>query len=978
MSRSKIAKAARSCLALVLRPANPAANLDTYVGELEGGAARAVAAGRRVLGPDANEGVASLAAVADDADRFQAAMAAYGTRAEDLPAMERGAEKRFNLWSALLIVAVVYAIVAPAAGLAGTSNVRLLDWCLPWFFVSAIAAKAAKASYELHVLRSRALVSFRSWLADPAAWLGARASGSTIKTMLALVLVSAALAPVHALAQTGSGSGSGAAAIIGNWTGWAADAAHANDLSLQWMQRLFPGAAWIWGGTPSDADALMPLATLFNSVLLALAGGMLAFHTVLGTVATAHSGKVLGERYHQIWAPIRVCGGFAFLAPIKGYCLAQYTVIAMLMGSYGMTNAMWDLYVQQMLSPTSAATLVGPQFNIGNDVAEQVLRAETCAQVATLWNVQVQQSSLVWRWTAGLFASGNGSPFNIPSTSGATSGSSTVWDYGPLCGSLTIGTFADTVSQVAGAVGTAVNWNDNAGYQQQLAAYQAFDQVRTSALGTLVGAVRSSGLPVALATGVTPGVDAQFQGSTALPTVLAAAGAYNNTLLTAAKTMSASLDAAGRANFLATSQKLGWASAGSLNFTLTQLSAAAADRAAGAVPDVVGVQADRLIGESRSRMDAALGSLDLLIRDSAANGYTASGNVQVREDFQSWNPVSLLMKPAMDMVARNVANLATVDPVNPMGSIVALGNGSLVAGETLFVGYMAARASAVAIASGTNVPIIGNFTSAIPKAAQEVLTAAAPFIDGVISALIIFGAINAYILPMIPYFMWFFAVVACASLAVELVIVAPLAAFFHVRMDGQELIDGPQKAIYTLTFHAITRPPLLLLGLIMSNIVFAVMATYLNQTFALAMVSSAGNGIIGVVGILAMLASILCLHYQLAIRCMALIHQVPSMAAHIMGAPDLQRDEAHETRNVFGSITGGARNTVGSGVAKAFAPKEDPAAAQEKRQNQKDLSEAVKGINEHLGGGKGGPKGNAPQPQEGAPAKPESEGKTED
>ena len=1003
MARSRISSAVRTGLGFVLRPANPLRPLDTHMGEVEGGGAMAARAGAQAFGPESGP-VASLAAIADDHERFQAAMRLHGTREDDLPRMEHGADRRFRTWFVVATVALCYAILTPSLGLLGRTGSPLLDFCLPWLILLAVGSKAVRASYDLYILRKRSLVPFRAWLHEPAAWLGAHPAGRTAAlALLCLAGAAAGLAPHEAAAQAAT-PGASAASVLAHWSTWASQATAANDLSLQWMARLFPGAAVAWGGTSSTTDVLIPLFTLFNGVLMALAALSLTWFTVSATVHTAHTGKLLGERYHQIWAPIRICLGYALIAPIQGYCLAQYLVIMMIMGSYGLTNAMWSTYVTAMLSPTSAATLVGPQVDVANQLASQVLRAETCMQVAKSY---AANQGGVWGWTVGLVVAPSTVPFAEPPVGGTTSGYSTVWDYGPLCGSLTVGSFTQTAQNAIGAA-----WNadsDPASFGQEVQAYQAFDTKRTAALGALVAAIRygstagtvpaaatscsaspptppppsggdeTQGLPALLAASVTPGGTAPTGNGVMLAAnALQSAAVYNATLVSAAKGMACSLDTSGRANFQATASALGWASAGALNFTLTRLSAAAVDRAAGAMPAVVGVQLGQAqTDEIRTRMSRTLDSLSLLVANSTSNDYVGRDGVHVREDHQSWNPLSLLFKKPMDILAVGMTNMARLDPVNPMGDIVMWGNASLTAGEALFTGFIVATAASDATEKALENGLT-NLPASIAAGVQGSLRAIAPYMTMITTGLFVFGAINAYVLPMVPYIMWFFAVVACATLAIELVLVAPIAAFFHVRYDGQELIDGPQKAIYTLTFHAITRPPLLLFGLILSNSLFAVMASYLNQTFALAMTSSAGNNIIGVVGVLTMMALLLYLHYQLAVRCMSLVHQVPSMAAHIMGAPDLQRGEGQETNQVFAAVGSFVRNQGTSAITAGLTSGKQPSAAdranaeKEKKQAagvQERIATALEGKSGSGGGGRGsnafggesaGPQGDAP------------------
>ncbi len=127
--------------------------------------------------------------------------------------------------------------------------------------------------------------------------------------------------------------------------------------------------------------------------------------------------------------------------------------------------------------------------------------------------------------------------------------------------------------------------------------------------------------------------------------------------------------------------------------------------------------------------------------------------------------------------------------------------------------------AAGALSYGSGGSILGQFGAG---ATIGVFLSVQPFFDTILYAVMTVGVILAYVIPMLPFMIWFFAVLTCAGLAMELVIAAPVAAFFHIRFDGQELIDGPQRAIYGIMFNAILRPPLLLFGLIAANILLTV------------------------------------------------------------------------------------------------------------------------------------------------------------
>lgn len=146
------------------------------------------------------------------------------------------------------------------------------------------------------------------------------------------------------------------------------------------------------------------------------------------------------------------------------------------------------------------------------------------------------------------------------------------------------------------------------------------------------------------------------------------------------------------------------------------------------------------------------------------------------------------------------------------------------------------------------------------------------------------------------------AILAVVSLAAELVIAAPIAAFMHIRADGQELINQEQRTIYTMTFNALLRPSLLLCGLVVANLTFSVMANFLNKLYGPAVAAVNGDTVIGVIGLIVLTVLIFYLHYQLVVRSMQLISAVAAAVSDIIGAKDQDRGEHNESNKVFAAV----------------------------------------------------------------------------
>ena len=263
----------------------------------------------------------------------------------------------------------------------------------------------------------------------------------------------------------------------------------------------------------------------------------------------------------------------------------------------------------------------------------------------------------------------------------------------------------------------------------------------------------------------------------------------------------------------------------------------------------------------------------------------------------------------------------SLDAVAPMSSMMALGNIVLVGSELTLVGYMSAIGLTATSEKALESPVT-NWIAAIPYGALEMAKSMGPVLLSLVGIAMAFGAMLAYILPMVSYFMWTFAVMGCACYAAEVVVAAPLAAFSHIRMDGQELINQEQKTIYGIVFNAFLRPTVLLLGLIIANMIFAVMAGYVNSTFGVAMISSQGNNFIGGIGILTMLGVLMFMHYQLAVRSFSLIHDIPKTVSNILGVHmDGDRGDSEHGKAVMGGIANFNKTTGAGAVSGLMRPK---------------------------------------------------------
>ena len=102
------------------------------------------------------------------------------------------------------------------------------------------------------------------------------------------------------------------------------------------------------------------------------------------------------------------------------------------------------------------------------------------------------------------------------------------------------------------------------------------------------------------------------------------------------------------------------------------------------------------------------------------------------------------------------------------------------------------------------------------------------------------GFILFYVLPLMPFLYFFFAVSGWVKGLFEAMVGIPLWALAHIRMDGEGLSGNSAKDGYFLVFEIFFRPIMIVIGLIASVIIFAAMVKVLNDIFFIVISNLAG------------------------------------------------------------------------------------------------------------------------------------------
>jgi len=248
----------------------------------------------------------------------------------------------------------------------------------------------------------------------------------------------------------------------------------ATDIAYKWILVLFP----------TDPNSPYASAVAVFSGMLTFFGSLfLAWHVLSGIVMSAYTGKVLGQRFHQIWAPLRVVMGFGLLVPISGGFSSIHFLLRDVVGvaAVQMGNAPINAYITAItkVDYDEAGNVKDKKLTVtanrGRQIFDEVLKREIC--YATLEGL----SNSIWKYfTNGVTgrikqAPVNGEPAGIIPGMTANDGDYT-WDYG-YCGHITF------------RIPTSEETSNFAYNEDQM---KKFAESRRSAMTKLVRTVRNS------------------------------------------------------------------------------------------------------------------------------------------------------------------------------------------------------------------------------------------------------------------------------------------------------------------------------------------------------------------------------------------------------------------------------------------------------------------------------------------------------
>ncbi len=607
--------------------------------------------------------------------------------------------------------------------------------------------------------------------------------------------------------------------------------------------------AWQWVSAVLPTDGSSPWGRtlqVFTSVLAFLASLGLAYSVVSGIVQSAYTGKVLGDKWHQIWSPLRIVVGIGLLVPLpnSGFSSIHYIlrdVVAR--GGINVADATWNTFVGVVAEDNMP---IMPVSETGSTVAMAILRHEICAAV-------YNQAGSQWGWEQP-----------TPDPAGLDVAGMTVWNYGSTCGRLSYSIpegRASFVTARRAAVAQLIS-----GFRKEAAAYTRL-------------ASETSG--ISSADGVKQAIGAKILSPTLVQAIRAAGTKFDTAIAAAAKAEVMSMDTTSRSKLVEAAKQDGFLTAGMYWRGLAQISELTTSLTNERIDDTL----PRTDGDFGQAIDRAFSAFALQV-----SGEAERVNLSANDLASAGDETADFLTKLLGGVARDMAEWATSSGSqgNAMAGLISSGHAMISGGWTV----IGAGAGAAALAGNAITRFFG-------AAGVDWLLDWSKYIVG---GLMVVGSLRAYVIPMMPFIFMFMAGMAVLASLMEAMIALPLWAMKWMKLDNNGDFAGESVRMGLLLIVNIAlRPVLAVLALCAAYPVFDATLGTLDKLFATAFLGQTGGHVVGLVGILVMTGMHMYLTWHACMKGFGQIWSLPDRVLAWVGQPGAG-GEASLTSGAFGGM----------------------------------------------------------------------------
>ncbi len=652
-----------------------------------------------------------------------------------------------------------------------------------------------------------------------------------------------------------------------------------DDIAFSWITELF-----------SDNPA-MPLSSAFGvfATTVSMLGVLfLSWHVLIGIVNSAYTGKVLGERWHQVWAPLRVVLGFGLLVPVNDGFSSVHLLLKNVVGvaAVNLGNAPIFAYIE---SATDRENLNKLHTDYGTTLVKEVLLREVC------FNVTQAANNVSGRYASRKTRVSQPLPEGV--TKSWFSSSIQTWDWGQ-CGSITF---------------TRPERGDSEIFKDTETSLQNFHDERNKATGEVIKAIQKSKfidyakLSDFLAQHGDWNVDqvpppeivdafkaTGIMNDDIISEMVAIGKKWNESVSAeASKVFKAGTDN-NAARLKERITKFGFMVAGSYERSLSAISGMAV-ALAGESPQITTANMSDL---NQKRVIKAV-QLVQTLRGVNTTEAIAAGVVEP-EDNKDWMTYAVAK-----VLPANLANMKLAKTsADPVGDMITFGHTLLGVASAAIALMLAAQLGSGFI---SKIPFVGG-------AASSGIEYISQWVGYAIMIFVIVGIIHAFVLPMLPMIMVFIMGVSWLILFLEAAIAGILWAFAFIRMDGHEFFDKNQAPGVTLLFNLLLRPALGMLAYCGMLLLLPKLMNSLTLIWDEAFAAQTGNvSLLFLWQFIAGLVLFTYMQWHLTLRLTGLIPSLPDRVGHWMGMQMHGYNDGQETSAAVGAL-------VGAGMAAGRAP----------------------------------------------------------
>lgn len=673
-------------------------------------------------------------------------------------------------------------------------------------------------------------------------------------------------------------------------------AAAEKDVVLTFLQQTIGLDGFFNNSSPvgfSLASGVRAMLGFYSTGLMLVATCIVVYYVITVVGESAQSGTPFGRRFNGLWAPIRLVLALGLLVPLgNGLNASQYIVLSVAKAGSSFATQSWNKFVDNIVAPK--LTLPPVEAEGLTAIGKSIFLSEVCAASYNFQNSGKPQVEIVRTVPKGASPSLGGAGATVSTVDGDNV-ISIAWKA-------KVGASYANSEYHCGAV--KINYSVNPGDAKAKAFADAVAKAYVGGVDKIIADVKDSATKYA--SRYTPGAP-DYNGTAALPdstflinSIKAAESQVRSEIQGLFNGASSDLESKVMGTSPDKMKEGGWGKAA----TFYMRFASGTQQAISLVKTLAPIP---------TTTDAATQAAAIQSSEYRNSWWTWSS-------WRSWFTGDKDEKAALGEQAQHVAtaiskaqdrvNSAIPDPIGPVnlkGRDITSTTGGTV-GWALSSIFLAPSIYDLANPNTQNVHPIVKLTNI---GGEIIARSFAMFAGGALISLLSgalgnfvllfaflgigIGFILSYVLPLMPFIYFFFAIVEWGMGVLEGLLGAPLWALAHLRIDGEGMPGQAAMQGYNILLTILLRPIFILFALMASFTVFSAGAYFLNLIYAEAILNDLGVAadpsvaayVLNPINIMGYLLMYAVIAYNLGLVCFKMIDQVPANVMRWMGLGNL-------------------------------------------------------------------------------------------